>query len=676
MHYDGPVSSSSESRTDLGNARAASRDHVQLWVHLGRIDRLLQALEGATRIRERRFLSDALERAVLWADPRAIHEAQAARLREVGISDAYLRANAHPAPPHAVHVPLVATGVRTGFVRSMYVTHRLDARDEGLAPFLDEKVMRTSLRLALELAAERHPPRHELSAYTVTAAQLEPLARLQLQGASMGAAAFVSAVALFSDRRVKEGTAITGALGRSGLLPVGGVPEKVEAALLSRPDVRRLLVPHRNEQAVRAALANARIAAEVVPVSSLDEVIAHSLEASSAEARDPDDDIYRLRQKFARGWHGYRWPAMIEALERAAERLPPHRPDLALELHTMSAAARRHIGDPEASARAVDEARALLDFMDVIPDAPITRFHQHAALTLRTLGDFEQAEQEAERAIDVAVRGRHQGELLKAHGCAGLVAVAAGKLEEAIAHQEKARDLAKVQRPQSAPRTAGYLVEALGRAGRLSEAEALYHDAQRELAALGDSPRARSMAAWLRMSFASACYFEYARSEAPLFAMHLPRALAETMRDVLDHESVNAALAGQAMPGMLLRRYRGLSLHALGQHENAWDLWATSAVAYGRGLAPQLRSLAHLNVLIELSGRLRHGAVTGDSLARAQQALSELPRYGKLGELLAPLMADLPAYAIQHALSSGRVSALPRDTTAIDALIVRGLSLF
>lgn len=667
---------STENSSARNAAQVNSRAHVELWVHLGRIDRLLLAFEDAKRIGERRFLSDALERAVLWADPRAIHAEQAARLRQMGIAEAYLRANGDPAPPHAVHVPLVATGADTGFVRAMYVTHRLDAHDESSAFFLQDPGMRDSLRLALELAAERYAPRRDLSAYTVTAAQLEPLRRLDLEGNSMGAAAFVSAVALFSDRHVKEGTAITGALGRGGLLPIGGVTEKVEAALLSRPDVRRLLVPRRNEQAVRAALFEKDIEAEVIPVSSLDEVLAHALEPVPAEARDPDDDIYRLRQRFARGWHGYRWPAMIEALERAGERLPLHRPDLALELHTMSAAARRHIGDPEASARALDEARAFLVQRDVIPDAPITRYHQHAALTLRALGEFDRAEQEAERAIEVATRGRHQGELLKAHGCAGLVAVSSGKLEDAIAHQEKARGLARVQRPESAPRTAGYLVEALGRAGRLNDASTLYQEAERELEALGDTPRARSMAAWLRMSFAAACYFDYARNEAAAFAMHLPRELAETMRDVLDHESVDAALSSQAMPGMLLRRYRGLALHALGHAETAWDLWATSAVAYGRGLAPQLRSLAHLNVLIELSGRLRLGAVTQDGLARAQQALSELPRYGRIGELLAPLVADLPAYAIQHALSTGRVSALPRDTRAIDALIVRGLSLF
>ena len=56
------------------------------------------------------------------------------------------------------------------------------------------------------------------------------------------------------------------------------------------------------------------------------------------------------------------------------------------------------------------------------------------------------------------------GERLKAHGCAGLVELARGRPERAVAHQERALELVLRHRPASAPRTIGYLVaDAKGR---------------------------------------------------------------------------------------------------------------------------------------------------------------------------------------------------------------------
>ncbi len=412
-------------------------------------------------------------------------------------------------------------------------------------------------------------------------------------------------------------------------------------------------MPSRNLASVRTAAGGTEV--EVVGVATTAALLDAALAAQPTTRRDPESAVADARRTFRSGWDGYRWPTQREPLERLLSELPDYRPDLRVEVLTMMGAVSRHLGAPDESATILSQARALARSPageEAVPDEQRSLLAQHEALTFAKLCRFPEATEAAEASIAAAKRGRLRGELLKAHGCAGLVALARGRAAAAVKHQKSALTIVRAHRPSGTTRTAGYLIDALGRAGRLDEARSVYGEANAMLDALPDGRRA-SRETWLRVAWAG--------------ALVETDALREALR-VLRHETVLSAIEEMPLPGLVARRLLGTALGSQKKHPEAgWELLAASPVAHGRGLLPHVRFLSQLNVLVEAQLRAKRDALGADAIARAFTALSHLPRYGEVPTFLAA--AERRA---ERALSFGDA---PQVHRALGALLNRALRL-
>jgi hypothetical protein len=79
--------------------------------------------------------------------------------------------------------------------------------------------------------------------------------------------------------------------------------------------------------------------------------------------------------------------------------------------------------------------------------------------------------------------------------------------------------------------------------------------------------------------------------------------------------------------------------------------------------------MAHVNVLFEARARLVLGVFEADVEARALRALGSLPRYGRVPELLAPLVGRVRAAVALAVFEPVRLIA------ALDALLARAVRL-
>mmetsp|Transcript_29064 Transcript_29064/g.94897 ORF Transcript_29064/g.94897 Transcript_29064/m.94897 type:complete len:877 (+) Transcript_29064:1163-3793(+) len=105
-----------------------------------------------------------------------------------------------------------------------------------------------------------------------------PQGAVPKDGPSAGITICTAIVSLFSGRRARSDTAMTGEMTLSGLvLPIGGVKEKIIAA--HRLGFTRVLVPARNLPDVEADVpAKVRAGMEIIPVSRMPDVLTHALE--------------------------------------------------------------------------------------------------------------------------------------------------------------------------------------------------------------------------------------------------------------------------------------------------------------------------------------------------------------------------------------------------------------
>ncbi len=614
-------------------------------VRTGRVDLLLEAAEDARSIAEKRFGLDALERALLLADPGAVDAAMRERALGLGVEPSLLEGDMPKAPPHAVLVPLVAEPVGAGFVRTFYVTYGAGIPD-SLAPVLS-RAASTHVARALGLAA-RHTG-HGAAEHRLAAAQPDALAGMRIDGPSLAAATFVSALSLFTGRPVRPGTAVTGAIVGARVAGVGRLPEKLEGAARGRPDLTRLVVPAADAEAARTAARRIGREVAVVPVATLEALIDATLGAAQSASRDLDAAVREARARFRRGWEGGLWYPMREALERLASEVPERRPDLRMHVLTMLGGVARHLGAPEPSLLVLDRARGLLDepFADeAIPDEARTFLFQHRALTLAQLCRFTEAASDAAHAVRAARRGRLRGELVRCLSSAGLVESARGRHRVAVARHREALALVLRHEPSWAPRTCAYLVEALGRAGDEAAARDAYREGMKMLRREAEGTARASKEAWLRTSRA-----------ASLVALGRFGQVAR----VLDAAPVAHAIAHAALPGLFARRWLGQALTHGRRREEGFAVLAASPVAYGADLLPRVRFLAHLNVLVEARARLALHAFDEDARARVHLALAHLPTYGRAPRLLAPA-----ANAVRAALEGAGTGAA---ATALDRLI-------
>ena len=98
-------------------------------------------------------------------------------------------------------------------------------------------------------------------------------------GPSAGVAMAMAIVSVLTGIPVRKDIAMTGEITLRGrVLPIGGLKEKLLAAL--RSGVKTVLIPQENEKDLAEVPENVKSELEIIPVSTVDEVLAHALVAA------------------------------------------------------------------------------------------------------------------------------------------------------------------------------------------------------------------------------------------------------------------------------------------------------------------------------------------------------------------------------------------------------------
>jgi ATP-dependent Lon protease len=139
-----------------------------------------------------------------------------------------------------------------------------------------------------------------------------PAGAIPKDGPSAGVTITSALASLYTGRRVRPDTAMTGEITLSGLVfPVGGIKEKVLSAY--RAGIRRIILPARNEDDLEDIPEDVRGELEIIPVTRINEVVDAALErlvanppppvptqAESPEARTPqkqqEPEALRVRE--------------------------------------------------------------------------------------------------------------------------------------------------------------------------------------------------------------------------------------------------------------------------------------------------------------------------------------------------------------------------------------------
>ena len=104
-----------------------------------------------------------------------------------------------------------------------------------------------------------------------------PAGAIPKDGPSAGVTMASALASLYTGRRVRSDTAMTGEITLSGLVfPVGGIKEKVMAA--HRAGVRRIILPARNESDIEEIPEDVRAELEIIPATRIGDVIDNALE--------------------------------------------------------------------------------------------------------------------------------------------------------------------------------------------------------------------------------------------------------------------------------------------------------------------------------------------------------------------------------------------------------------
>jgi ATP-dependent Lon protease len=113
-----------------------------------------------------------------------------------------------------------------------------------------------------------------------------PAGAIPKDGPSAGVTITAALASLYTGRRVRPDTAMSGEITLSGLVfPVGGLKEKILAA--HRAGIRRILLPSRNEADIEDLPEDVRKELQIVFVSRIGEVIDAALEVLVANPPPP-----------------------------------------------------------------------------------------------------------------------------------------------------------------------------------------------------------------------------------------------------------------------------------------------------------------------------------------------------------------------------------------------------
>lgn len=117
-----------------------------------------------------------------------------------------------------------------------------------------------------------------------------PAGAIPKDGPSAGVTMASAMASLYTGRKVRSDTAMTGEITLSGLVfPVGGIKEKVLAA--HRAGIRRIILPERNEADTEEIPADVRKELEIIPAKYISDVLKAALENNPSV---PQNDNYML----------------------------------------------------------------------------------------------------------------------------------------------------------------------------------------------------------------------------------------------------------------------------------------------------------------------------------------------------------------------------------------------
>jgi ATP-dependent Lon protease len=121
-----------------------------------------------------------------------------------------------------------------------------------------------------------------------------PAGAIPKDGPSAGVTMTSALASLYTGRKVRSDTSMTGEITLSGLVfPVGGVKEKVLAA--HRAGIRRIILPKQNEADIEEIPEDVRKELEIIPVTKIGEVIKAALEPEpQTEAGSPNGNNYSI----------------------------------------------------------------------------------------------------------------------------------------------------------------------------------------------------------------------------------------------------------------------------------------------------------------------------------------------------------------------------------------------
>jgi len=107
-----------------------------------------------------------------------------------------------------------------------------------------------------------------------------PAGAIPKDGPSAGVAMFIALASLFTDRKVRADTAMTGEISLRGLvLPVGGIKEKVLAAM--RAGIGRVMLPARNRKDLEEVPDEAKKKLEFVFLEDVDDAVRIAMDANA-----------------------------------------------------------------------------------------------------------------------------------------------------------------------------------------------------------------------------------------------------------------------------------------------------------------------------------------------------------------------------------------------------------
>ena len=110
-----------------------------------------------------------------------------------------------------------------------------------------------------------------------------PAGAIPKDGPSAGVAMFIALASLFTDKKVRTDTAMTGEISLRGLvLPVGGIKEKVLAAM--RAGIGRVMLPARNRRDLEEVPAEAKRKLEFVFLDDVDDAVRMAIEPNDKAA--------------------------------------------------------------------------------------------------------------------------------------------------------------------------------------------------------------------------------------------------------------------------------------------------------------------------------------------------------------------------------------------------------